>query len=507
MTGDHVRSAALFAGLAEQSRDPALTRKAISTAVEGGDLRLALRLARSQPLQSLPIEAKLLLIAEPLRQGRIAPAIALASSSDGPGSVRFLVPLLNAWLAAERGDLAGSLAGLNSAPANGVLAPFRDEQRAFILLKFKRSADAAPFVERALGAGGARRARLRMIYADGFLRAGDRERAAALVAEADDPEMIARIARGKAVGQRVETAAQAISELLTGVALDLSRGDKDLPVSLLNVARFADPANSSAPVIQGLLLDSIDRPEAAIASFRAVPNGDGLAAQARTYEVRTLLEQERLSEAEALAGRLANRSDASVADYQRLAIVYRTQKKPAEAAAVLGRAISLAMSQGVKNLWPLYYERAVAFEQANRWPESKNDLQTALRFSPDEPTLLNFLGYTMLERGEQLDAAEAMIRKASRLAPDEPAITDSLGWALYKRGQLPEAIDTLQQAAAKDVAEPEIHEHLGDALYTAGRRYEARFAWNAALVTAEEDAATRIKAKLQSGLSAGNAAP
>jgi Flp pilus assembly protein TadD len=158
-------------------------------------------------------------------------------------------------------------------------------------------------------------------------------------------------------------------------------------------------------------------------------------------------------------------------------------------------------------LWRQLYYRAGALQDAGRWSEARVALQQALTIAPEEPALLNFMGYSQLERGENMDSAEAMIRKASELAPDDGAITDSLGWAQYKRGKISEAIATLQQAAEKDPEQSEIQEHLGDALYKSGRRYEARFAWNAALVTAEDEIATRVKAKLASGLTPANAAP
>ena len=151
--------------------------------------------------------------------------------------------------------------------------------------------------------------------------------------------------------------------------------------------------------------------------------------------------------------------------------------------------------------------QASALEEANRWPETRQLLGQALALAPDEPLILNFLGYAKLERGEDLDAAEAMIRKASALAPDDASITDSLGWAQFKRGKVTEAIGTLQQAAEKDPDQAEIQEHLGDALFRSGRRYEARFAWSASLVTAEDEIAARVKAKLTSGLTPANAAP
>jgi tetratricopeptide (TPR) repeat protein len=195
-------------------------------------------------------------------------------------------------------------------------------------------------------------------------------------------------------------------------------------------------------------------------------------------------------------------------DYSRLGDVLEGMNRHAESADAFGRAVTLANQQGLKSeLWPLLLLQANALEEANRWPEAKAALQEALAIAPDQPLLLNFLGYAQLERGENMETAEAMIRKASQLAPDDASITDSLGWAQFKRGKVEESIDTLQRAAEKDPDQAEIQEHLGDALYKSGRRFEARFAWHAALVTAEDEVAARVKAKLSSGLTTANAAP
>lgn len=508
MSGDHARSAELFALLAERGGDEALTRKAVRTAIEAGEMELALRLARALPSADLPIEVRLLLVADQLRAGRNALAMTAAAGQGRDSEIAFVVPLIRAWDAAERRDLAGALAPLDSAPANGLIAPFRDEQKALILLKLRRPAEAGPLAERAIAAAGGRRGRLRMVFADAFLRAGDRKAAAAVIADADDPHTIARIRAGKRLGQTIDSAAGAFSELLTGLALDLSRGDKGMPIALLNVARHADPSNSGAALLQALLLEVVNRHDGALAVYRSIGPKDALATQARNYEVRLLGTRSRFQEALAVALPLAQARDAGIADHQRLGDIYRRMKRYDAAADAFSRAIELGSRQGLgSRLWPLYYERAGVLEEANRWPEAKKDLNAALALAPDQAVILNFLGYAKLERGEDLDLAEAMIRKASALAPNEPAITDSLGWALYKRGRLPEAIATLQRAAAKEAQEPEIHEHLGDALYSAGRKYEARFAWNAALLGAEADVAKRVRAKIENGLTPETAAP
>jgi Flp pilus assembly protein TadD len=114
--------------------------------------------------------------------------------------------------------------------------------------------------------------------------------------------------------------------------------------------------------------------------------------------------------------------------------------------------------------------------------------------------VLNYLGYAQLERRENLVEAERLVREAHRLAPDNAAITDSLGWALFLKGSLGEAIPLLEQAAQGEPADVEINEHLGDAYYAAGRRVDARYAWAAALVYAESEDATRLRAKIDRGL-------
>ncbi|MEO6360400.1 MAG: tetratricopeptide repeat protein [Sphingomicrobium sp.] len=511
LSGDYARSATLFAALARQSGNEALTRRAISTAISAGDTQLALQLMRGVAVDKLPLEAKLLLVADELRAGRTIRALSIAETPAAEIDISFLGPLVRAWDAAQRKDLAGAIGALAAAPVNGVLAPYRDQHRALILLKFKRSADAVPLVERSLAGTGLRDQRLRFVFADAYLRAGDPQRAAAIVGPIglDGAIAKARLRSGKPVGQAIENPAAAMSDLLTGIAVSLGgRGDPGLPIALLQVARAADPTNSSAALLLGFLLARDDRPANALAVYRSVADNDPFVAHARQLEAGLLADEKRETEALALAQSRSARRDAGPADHDGLARVLSSMGRNDAAADAYGRAISLA-GQDAKSedLWPLYLNRASALEQAGRWPEAKQALETALRLAPQEPLILNNLGYAKLERGEDLDQAESMIRKASALAPDDASITDSLGWALYKQGRVADSIQLLQQAAVKDPAEPEIREHLGDALYSAGRRYEARFAWNAALVNAEGDSAARVKSKLDSGLTPKTAAP
>jgi tetratricopeptide (TPR) repeat protein len=257
-----------------------------------------------------------------------------------------------------------------------------------------------------------------------------------------------------------------------------------------------------------ILLDRQDRSNEALALLGTVDRENAMISSVRDIQARILIDQKRLDEAYRIAATAAMASDADQDDYSRLGEVYAAMKRFDLAADAYGKAIAIASAQGPKaDLWTLHLLQASSYEDGNRWPQAKAALAKGLALSPDQPLLLNFLGYAKLERGEDVDGAEAMIRKASELAPDDASITDSLGWAQFKRGKTDAAILTLQRAAEKDPGQAEIQEHLGDALYKSGRRYEARYAWNAALITAEDDVAKRVNAKLASGLNPANAAP
>lgn len=512
INGDHLRAANLLADLADaQPGEIQFAQQALSEAIGSGDMALALGIAGKIPPAKLSTDARLLLATEAVKQHRVDQAIPWLEASGANGDLTFLSPLLKAWDAAERGNSALALSSLDGIEANSLLAPLRDEEQALILLKFHRSAEAEPYARRAIGAADGREGLVRLALADGFLAAGDRARAAAMVdGMSSDPSAARqRILAGRPAGEAIDTGVKALSDVLTAFGAELARLQRSAPpVGLMQVAHYADPHNSAATALLGLLLDQSGRSSEALALLATVPQNDALISQVRDVQVRVLTNDKRLDEAYAIAAAAAKDPAAGMTDYSRLGDVLEAMNRHSEAADAFSHAVALANAQGLKSeLWSLLLLQANALEQANRWPEAKAALQQALLLSPDQPLLLNFLGYAMLERGENMDAAEAMIHKASELAPDDASITDSLGWAQFKRGKTDTAIDTLERAAEKDPDQAEIQEHLGDALYKSGRHFEARFAWHAALVTAEDKIAERVKAKLASGLNPTNAAP
>lgn len=508
--GDPSTASRMLAELVRDMPDQALLRRrAVAAAIEAGNMGLALDLARAEPVERNALDVRLLLVADELRRGKEGRALELLRTRAGIIDSSFLVPFVDAWARANKRD-PNAAASLDAVPDSSALATQRDENRALILLKLNRPAEAAPLAEAALGKAGGRSDRLRLAFADGFRAAGDGATAAKML-DGDGAALAegrSRLAANKPLDQAIDTPTKAFGETLLGLSIALNKmQDKSLPVALAQIARYANPSNSAGTLLLGLLLDAADRGGDAIALLRTIPRRDPFASQAADAEIRILGDLGREEEALARARQFVAATP-TADSYSRLGAVLIQREQSAEAAEAYRQAIALnAGASGSDEPWALRLFRASALEAAGRWEEAKQEMAAAMALSPDNPLLLNFLGYGQLERGENLDQAEAMVRKASALRPDDASITDSLGWAQHKRGRTAEAIVTLQRAADADPAQPEIHEHLGDALYTVGRRIEARFAWRAALVTAEDKAKKRLQAKLDTGLTPATAAP
>src|SRR5579884_258952 len=267
MNGNHAEAAQLLASLA--AAEPGkidLTKKALEEALSAGQMDLALRLARTIPPEKLSTDARLPLAADEIRRGHAERAQPWLTVRGATGDLSFLVPLVNAWTSAERGDSSRALASLDQVPARGLLAPIMDEQHALILLKLKRTADAEPFARRAVGNAGAREDRLRLAFADGFLAAGDRARALMIIDGMGEGEAAARqrIMAGRMSGEAIDSLPEALGEVLAYFAADLTRMQQSAPpVALVQVARYLDPANSRTTALLALLIADQQRTDEA----------------------------------------------------------------------------------------------------------------------------------------------------------------------------------------------------------------------------------------------------
>jgi Flp pilus assembly protein TadD len=172
-----------------------------------------------------------------------------------------------------------------------------------------------------------------------------------------------------------------------------------------------------------------------------------------------------------------------------------------EAVEAYDRALALVDAPQPAH-WVLYYTRGIANERAGNWNDAEADFRAALKLEPDQPLVLNYLGYSLVEKQRDLDEALGMIEKAVRGEPDDGYITDSLGWVLYRLGRYDEAVKPMLRAVELTPDDPVINDHLGDVLWKVGRRREAEFQWRRALSfgPADDLDMDRIRKKLEVGL-------
>lgn len=497
-----------YAAAAEQNPgNMTLALRAYRQAVAAGDMALALKGAKAlDAQQSLPPDGTLLLLGDAVQTKDWKRARSLVDRIASEKLFAFMVPVMRAWIAygAHDGD---PLAPLKTLASGSLSETYGAEQQGLLLIAMGKEEEGVAAINALQMPENARSARLRIAAAAELDKR--RKRDAALALLVGDAPSIARAraalnARRKLPGA-IDTPAAAIGELYVHVAADLNRQQAaPLALGFARIATMLAPDSSEPWLVTASLLSLGGADDAALDAVNHVSPDDPFAGSARDTRVMLLVRAGRSDQALSEAQAATQAPDATIGDWSRLGDLLNAAKKPAEAAQAYDHA--LAMAGGDKApaeiAWPLLLQQANAVLTAGDWPAARSKAARALALAPQQPEVLNFLGYSELEHGEDVSGAGAMIAKASALAPDDPSITDSLGWSWYLRGRLDRAIPLLERAAQGAPAESDINEHLGDAYWKADRKLDARYAWRAAMVTADDDVKARIKAKIDNGLTA-----
>lgn len=499
------------AALAVSPDDDVLAARALNRAVAAGDRELALKAARMlERGTALSSEGRLLLLSEAVRVGDWRGAGLQVDRIEDDEIFAFMAPLLRAWIAVGSGK-GDPFAYLETAGAHPIATVYTAEQRPFVLLARGDMKRGIAELNTLAAGSSPRSARLRIAGAATLARTGKRNEALALLTGDSPPIVAARelVRSGRPLRGEIASARAGMAELLLRIAVDLERQNAaDIGLSFARLATFLAPENSQAWLAVSQLLAAEEHPKEALEALAQAPADDPYAAAIGDARVGLLVTTGEREAALAQALAAVKGEDARAADWARLGDLHGSLERWDEAAEAYGKAIALSDGQDAGSpAWLLWLLKGGVLDEAGRWPEAKAALQEAYKLAPDQPLVLNYLGYAQLERRENLVEAEKLVAEASRLQPDSAEITDSLGWAHFLRGDLPKAIELLERAARGQPADPEINEHLGDAYYKVGRRYEARYAWKAALLYAEGEDAARIRAKIESGLTEALASP
>ncbi len=485
------------AALKADPGDVTLQRRTFDTAVAAGDEALAVRLARELDAATAGDAATALVrLADAVKRHDWAAAEAIRGLPD-TGYAAAVAPVVGGWIRFGRGDVDGALALVDPAKASGIARSYLTEHRAMLLAAAHRDADAAPLFAAMLGGEAKNVVRVRIAAAASLAAQRKTAEAKAVLAAGGAEPALDAAARRLAAGRSIEPgpldARQGVALLLTRLAGDLSR-EKPVPLALVfaRVATFLAPETGETWLVAGDVLLRSGRAGAALTAYDHIPPRDWMAAVARTHRGAALSDLGRDDEARALFTAAATAPDATADDWQRLGDLERKAGNHAAAAAAYDHAIKVA---GAAADWSLYFLRGAAYEQAGDWTRGEADLRAALKLAPDEPTVLNYLGYALLDRGQKLAEATALIGTAARLRPDDGFIADSLGWAFYRGGDYARAVPVLEGAARLEPGDATINDHLGDAYWRAGRHLEARFQWRTAAALEPDAAEAALLAK------------
>jgi len=329
---------------------------------------------------------------------------------------------------------------------------------------------------------------------------------AALRTAPNDTGLLRARARAAAKGAPppMPTLRQGAAEGLVACAATFA-GERQSQFALayLRLALRLDPGRDEAWVLVGDLLNQGEDPQGAIEAYGHVPPGSPHYASAQSkiaWAWNDLGDKAKALEVARSAAAAPGDRDAQLA----LADLLRAGGQWNESVAVLDKVIE--RESGAPD-WRVLYLRAVSLEQAKRWPEAERDLRAALKINPDEPELLNFLGYSWIDRNEHLADALAMVQKAVAARPQSGAMLDSLGWAYYRLGDYKAAVEKLEGAVVLEPGDPDVNGHLGDAYWRVGRKTEAQFQWRRVLSLEPDDKQkAESEAKLKNGLATTGAA-
>ena len=480
-----------MAALTRLPDDAIIAARAYRAGLAAGDWALIDRaekiLARST---DAPLDTAIVRFTIALKAGdRAGAAAALDRFRKGP--LEFLVPVLGAWLALDRGE--DPLAILDTSGKDPLARRYRAENRVMLLIALHRAGEAMNELRPLLGQG---TDDLRINAALLLGQTGERDYANLLL-NGDQPELKGlRGLLGKGAKPGAVTGG---ARLFLSLAVDLMQGDAPTPVSILltRCALLLDPSDDRARLYLAEALSRSGINKLALDTLGQVGPRSPFARGAAAGRIAALRRAGKLPDAIALAKTQSADRGSTSADAAAYGDLLTTDKQFAAAA----QAYSVAIARpGGDTDWTLFQRRGVALDLAGKWDEALPVLRKAVALAPAEAKALETLGMALIAHNQSLDDAQTLLERASGLAPDDAAITDSLGWAYYQRGDLAKALPMLERAVAADPGGSQANEHLGDAYWRLGRRYEARYAWRAAAIYADAGAVPRIAAKLANGL-------
>lgn len=319
--------------------------------------------------------------------------------------------------------------------------------------------------------------------------------------------MRAQLAAGERLPFSIITGARdGVSEVFysLGRALQVDAG-QDYVLLYARVAEYLTPDNVDAIIMTAELLENLERHELATIAYRRVPRDHPSYYIAELGRAEALRRSDKMETAIEVLEQLSQTHGDVPVVHVSTGDLYRQLEQFDKAVVAYDKALKIYVERD-NDQWFVHYARGISHERLGQWEQAEADFRKALELNPEHPQVLNYLGYSMVEKRINLDEALDMIERAVAARPDSGYIVDSLGWVLYRLGRYDEAIVHMERAAELEPVDPTVNDHLGDVLWAVGRYKEAQFQWHRALSFIDEgDTNTdvdpdRIRRKLEVGL-------
>lgn len=505
-------SAAAFyrSALRTDPKNNELLDRAFISSLADGDIDEAVKLAdRILTMDKANRVARLVVGVRDLKQKKYATAqININQSIRGP-ITDLVATLLSGWASYGAGDAKTAVAGIDKLTGPEWYPLFKDLHTGMILETSNKEKDAGPRFERAYKLDDSM-LRVSDAYARWLSRNKDATAAAAIY-EAFDKKLprhplvqegLREAKAGKKMSPLVDSAQAGAAEALYGIGATLTRrGGEDLALVYLQLALYLQPSHPLALLSLADLYESVKKPQMAIKVYERMPASSPLKRNAQIQLATNLDAADRSDEAIKILKGVITEAPKDIEAIMALGNIERGRKKFGDCATTYSLAIDAMPGVTDKSTWVTYYYRGICEERSKQWSKAETDMRKALELQPEQPHVLNYLGYSWIDQGINLDEGMKMIRRAVDQRPDDGYIVDSLGWAFYRIGNFEDAVKHLERAIDLKPEDPTINDHLGDAYWRVGRTLEAKFQWaHARDLKPEPEELPKIEAKIANGL-------
>ena len=307
---------------------------------------------------------------------------------------------------------------------------------------------------------------------------------------------------GEKPSQQITDASQGAASVLFSIGAALNRqGAEDMVSLYLQVSHALDPESADTLILLGGIAEKLEKPEQAISYYEKVPANSPMRRISELQLGLALAGSEKVEEARQHLKALIAADPSDLRSYLAYGSVLSDAKDYKEMAANYDKAVEVIGPVPKQGDWTIFFQRGIAYERLKKWDQAEPNFKKALELNPEQPQVLNYLGYSWVDMNRNLEEGLDMIRRAVELRPDDGYIVDSLGWAYYRMGRFEDAVAELERAVQLRAGDATINDHLGDAYWRVGRKLEAVYQWNRALISEGDDVnRDQIKEKIDKGL-------